>query len=410
MKKRKLYYGWIVVAGCFALAGATMGMTTNMLSLFVKPVCAELGIERSAYSLAGTILILCQMCTAPIVGKVYTKVKNPVRVMTFACIVVSGAMFGYSSADSLAEIYFFAALMGLSNAYVVDTAISMIIKNWFSKSGGTAVGIAMTGSGCAALIMTPLISGAIELMGWRWGFRIIAVLYFALSVPVLLTVIRSGPGEKEPDLAGGEEKTDVGGSSFSEAMRSPAFWLVTAACFLIGVSCMGTLQHTVPYLSDIGYSASRSSAVYSVIMASLIAGKIIIGRLFDKKGIVFAMTYGVTMMCLSLVLLMFASNFGAALAFGICFGLADSMVAVPAAFIIGEYFGRKDFAPIMGMTQVGQGLGMSLGVVVSGKIYDAMGGYSAAWILYMLLSLTGLILHVAAYRSNQSSNIQLKSD
>ena len=65
-KKKKIYYGWYVVAaGCISIA-MTTGIVNNCFSQFVKPVCADMGITRQDMSMIQTVFSIASMLFAMI--------------------------------------------------------------------------------------------------------------------------------------------------------------------------------------------------------------------------------------------------------------------------------------------------------------------------------------------------------
>ena len=55
------------------------------------------------------------------------------------------------------------------------------------------MGVALAGSGLAGSIMTPLVTATIQSSGWRAGFRQLTIVFFLITIPVILLLIKEHP-------------------------------------------------------------------------------------------------------------------------------------------------------------------------------------------------------------------------
>ena len=67
-KKKSLYYGWVIVVVGFLAHIASAFSISSTLSVFLKPLSADLGISRGAFSLIRSGEILIGAAAAPVVG------------------------------------------------------------------------------------------------------------------------------------------------------------------------------------------------------------------------------------------------------------------------------------------------------------------------------------------------------
>src|SRR5215471_7502796 len=68
IKKTAIYYGWVIVAVSFLAHIASAFSISSTLSVFLKPLSADLGISRGTFSLIRSGEILIGAAAAPVVG------------------------------------------------------------------------------------------------------------------------------------------------------------------------------------------------------------------------------------------------------------------------------------------------------------------------------------------------------
>ena len=67
-KRKSLYYGWVIVVVGFLGHIASAFSISSTLSVFLKPLSADLGISRGMFSLIRSGEILIGASAAPVVG------------------------------------------------------------------------------------------------------------------------------------------------------------------------------------------------------------------------------------------------------------------------------------------------------------------------------------------------------
>ncbi len=67
-KRAKIYYGWIIVVVAFLAHIASAFSISSTLSVFLKPLSADLAISRGTFSLIRSGEILIGAAAAPVVG------------------------------------------------------------------------------------------------------------------------------------------------------------------------------------------------------------------------------------------------------------------------------------------------------------------------------------------------------
>lgn len=386
----KLFYGWIVVVGCALMMGTSIGLFVNCNGIFIKPVCEDLGFTRGAFTLYASIASFVGMFMQVVYGNLYQ--KYPMLPFSRVSIfVVCSCVLGYSFATKLWHFYALAILYGLASTPVLTVTIASLVSNWFVDKKGLAMGLAYSGSGVTAAIMTPILSSVVQNVGWRWGYRLLAVTGFAVLFVSVFVLLREKPSDMgltpldnhsgtSPDA----KPLEPVGISKKQALKSPEFYMTAFGIAVFGATTMGTNPHVISCLTDTGYSAATASAVSSVVMVVMIFAKIALGAVFDRVGAARAAILSGLCMAASLVSIMLCR--GSAImpfVFAVCFGFGYSIGTVPASFLVIENFGAREFSAIYSISSMLSGIFSSFGPSITGALYDMSGSYDIVWPIYL---------------------------
>lgn len=404
-KSSKVFYGWFIVLACLMVQGSCTGIFTNCNSVFMATVPGALGVGRGSFALYTTIGGLIGQGATMIYGELYRRRPDGFKIFMLAsCFATSIAVFGYSISSKLWHFYAFSALFGCFMAPLAGLSITTLINNWFIEKRSLATGIAFTGSGITAAIMLPIVSKVVENYGWRWGYRLLAVSGFVLMFVSIVFFVCETPAKKGMMPYGYRQQADaevgalpeLAGLTRAQALKTPSFYLLALGFTLLGMVGMGISGHALSYLNEVGRS-DVSAKVMSMVMVVMIAGKIILGAVFDKMGSVKASILTGFCMVISAVSLHFAD-----LApfmpwvFAVCFGFGYSTLTVPYSYLISEIFGTKEFSAVYSVVMTISGLGGAFANPLAGALRDFFGTYKVVWPIYMLFALASTLCMVAS--------------
>ena len=187
MKRQKTggkFYGWYIVLAGMVIFSAIMGIIGNCISLFLVPVCRDLGFSRKAMGANQTIIFGCTALFSFFAGKFF-ETFNSKRVLQVCGILAGVAYFSYSFATKLWQFYLLSTLCGFCFAAMTIVPMSMIINNWFHQKSGVALGISFMGSGVGGMVFNFIAGGCMEAFGWRAAYRILAGLMLLLVLTAL---------------------------------------------------------------------------------------------------------------------------------------------------------------------------------------------------------------------------------
>ena len=409
IKKGKIFYGWFIVLAGIIITAAGIGIFNSTNSVFVKPICDELNLSRGEFTLHRTIITLIGAFLMPLYGKIIKRYGIK-KIFLTSSVSLALVTVGYSFTTQLWHFYAIAAINGVFINGVNFMVVGIMVGQWFDDKKGFATGLAYCGSGLGAAIMVPIVGQMIEQFGWRWSYRGMSIIAVLILIPTVLFIVKEHPEsmglkpytDKNKSTADTLEKQGAfAGIAFKQALRTPTFWMLAVSFLLISICAGGPNTHTIPYLTDIGYSPAFAASILSLTMIVLTAGKILLGFIFDRFGTLSGSLF-VAVCCLGYPLLaMAALNPAAPWAYAVLLGLASCGFSVPVMVLITKYFGNKDIPILFSVCTMITTFGTSASVPMMGAIYDITGSYKWAWTLLFIFAVIITICLIGANITNR---------
>jgi sugar phosphate permease len=259
---------------------------------------------------------------------------------------------------------------------------------WFIRRKATAIGIISTGFGLGG-VLVPLLSLLVLNFGWRQAVIVIGLSYWIVVLPLSLLVRRSpeavglrpdGDSPAEWENAAREGLgTGQGYVDFSprQVLKTPTFWVLSAGMSLFFAVHAGVIIHFVPMLVDKGMSQQTAAGMIALLALMNAPLRMTMGWLGDrwsKRGLLMMASLVGTA---ALVLLMFSTSMGQIYIFIALWAVAYSCNHLHWS-MLGQYYGRKNFALIRGMADMVRVLMVVSSPVFAGRVYDVTGSYQPA--------------------------------
>ena len=362
--KNKSIYPWVVV-GLLWIVALLNYMDRQMLSTMqeaMKVDIVELN-KAEAFGALMAIFLWIYGFMSPIAGMIADRVNRKWLVVG-SLFVWSAVTFLMGYAQDFHELYWLRAIMGVSEALYIPSALSLIADWHEGKSRSLAVGVHMTG-----LYVGQAIGGfgatAAAAFSWQATFHWFGIVGIAYSL-VLILFLKENPihniAIKEIDNVPKEKNSSVI-SGLSLLFTNWAFWIILiyfAAPSLPGWATKNWLPTlfadslNIP-MAEAGPISTITIAVSSFI--GVILGVILSDRWVQKniRGRIYTGAIGLGMTIPALLLLGFGHSFisviGAGLLFGIGFGIFDANnMPILCQFVSAKH--RATAYGIMNMTGV----------------------------------------------------------
>ena len=121
--------------------------------------------------------------------------------------------------------------------------ISTALTHWFEDKKGTALGIAIAGSGTGSFIWMQVVSRMLVKFSYQTTYAILGIIILVVCLPLTMFIMRM-----PPDATIKAQKKDK--ISYHDTHWSLQLILFAAGLFLLGMSISGTKMHIQPYLYD----------------------------------------------------------------------------------------------------------------------------------------------------------------
>jgi len=140
----------------------------------------------------------------------------------------------------------------------------------------------------------------------------------------------------------------------------------------------GPIFHTISYAIACGVPAITAVTVYSVEGLAGLGGRLALGVLADRYGVKRILIAGLLIQALAAGAFVFARRLDEFYAIAAVFGFAYGGVMPLYPVLAREYFGQRILGTVLGAATMVSTLGMALGPLGGGWIFDRFGGY--AWL------------------------------
>lgn len=387
--KNKFYYGWYIVIVGFFIMAIAYASVVSCQGLFIKPITEDLGFSRSAFSITTASLAFGLIIGSVFMGNLIKKYGIKV-VMLFSSVIVVAGLFIFSYLNQLYHFYIIAFLIGTAFPGLTSVSLSVLVNNWFGKSKkGVAMSIVFAGSGVGGMILTVLLNLLILNWGWRKAYFMNGLLILILLCPLILFVLKNSPKDMNLKRIGddADKSVEASGISFDTAKKSFSFWVLFISILLMSLISSAILNHQVPYLTDIGFSDIKAANLAAMAVGSLTIGKILLGSMYDKKGMVFGAFISNLLFALAVLILVFLPKATVFIYIYIavyCIGGSAATIAPP--ILTSGLFGEKDYPKLISIMNMAIGLGAVLGSTLCAIIYDFSKNYIPAWIIFFVIA------------------------
>lgn len=389
--ERPIFYGWWIVAAALMIQGFSIGLTQYAFPLFLKPVAEDFGTSRSSVAAGYSGLAIAMAALGPFLGHALD--RRSIRAIVGTGVFAMAAGFALIAAAPhlwLAGILF-AAVVGPGAMAAGPISASKLVANWFLRRRGLALGISATGTSLGGFLSPPLLTLAIERVGWRGATLAMAIALALIALPIVIFAVVGRPEERglAPD---GDPPTPTGAHgataaaaerTFGELLRDRNFLAITLAIGSSFAILGGLLTNLHAYATDLGISAERASLLISTFSAFGIAGKLGFGALADRRDKRSLVWIAMAVLAAFLAVLQARPSFGW-LAVGTAIGGVATGGFLPLwGALIADCFGREAFGRVMGLMGP---LMLPLNVTalqLAPWSYDVTGSYELAWLLFL---------------------------
>lgn len=405
MKNHKVFYGWWVVLGCVLITTTIVPPIMSLSNKFLIQVTTDMNISRSAFTLANTILQGLGIFISPFVSKKLAN-GNMKQIQSISIIGFVLSYASYSLAQNAIHLYISAFFIGIFYLNSTIIPVSIMVTNWFVKKRGLAMSLAMAGIGVGGTIFSPIVTMLLNNYGWRRTYQIMALIILVIALPTSLFLLKKRPEDMGLKAYGADEQ-NLSVKKVNKAIPSVAlsisqskvhifFWLMLVGMLANGLINSGALGQFPPAMEEL-HGAALQATIISIYSMVGIFGKLFLGWVNDKFGILVSTIFGCTMFALAFVFMLLGQNPNMLYLMAIVFGLGNAIGTVTPPLITSAIFGTEKYGEAYGIANSATQIGLSLGSLMVAGIYDINHSYQAAWLLLFALTVVTLISWIGSF-------------
>ncbi len=388
---------------------------SSTLGLFFRPFTAEFGWNRTQIATVQTISRVVEAGTAPLAGPLVDRFGAR-TLLPVGALVAGTALVGVTFVESLWQFYVvrgFVAAIGFT--LMGNLVTSVAINNWFIRMRGRALAISSTGASISNVVMIPVAVYVIAEHGWREMFWIFAILTWIVVLAPSTILIRRRPEDMglrpdgvEPNapqdpapttLLPGQQQAAPQEQAMPEpvwtrreALRAPAFWLI-AGCFAISsLAFQGINISLAPYVQDLGYEEALVAAALTTRAIVMAVTLPVVGLVAERSNMGPVRALPFILQTIGCVLFLFADEVWFLFPALIVYGMGITSLGVTQEVLWANSFGRLSLGSIRSMGFVITfGFGAT-GPIVMNLIYDQLGSYRPAFLIFIAFFAVSAIL------------------
>jgi MFS family permease len=383
-------YGWVIVA-VGALMTCVAAGSVFSLAVLLQPIAETTGWSRTGVSSAMTIVFL-SMGFAGFGWGALSDRFGPRAVVFSGSILLALGLLAASRATSLLEFQLaYGIVVGVA-AGSFFAPMMAAASNWFETQRSLAVSLVSAGLGVAPMTVSPFVSWLIQTYDWRTTQTIVAIGAVLLLAPASLLVRRAPSAQ----LAGTPAaRAAAAGPTVAAALRSPQFIVLALTYFACCATHSGPIFHTISYAMFCGVAPMAAVTIYSLEGLAGLGGRLLLGVAADRLGVKLVLIAGLVVQALAAGTFVFARELTDFYAISAVFGLAYGGVMPLYAALARGYFGPRIIGTMLGAASVVSCLGMALGPMLGGWIFDTFHAYTGLYLTSLALGLGAVAIAFA---------------
>ncbi|HWN14908.1 MAG TPA: MFS transporter, partial [Candidatus Dormibacteraeota bacterium] len=362
----RIFYGYWVVLALSLIVLLSMGIRFA-IGPFLKPVSAEIGIDRGTFSLVISLSLFLYGAFMPLVGRVVDRFGSRV-VCSVGAVVMAASLVATARMTTLWEFYLYYAVVGsLGLAATGHVMGSVALARWFVRRRGLAMSTLGAAGMAGMALVVPVAMWCILRYGWRATFVIMGVGSLAMMLPLTLWVLRDGPESMglEPDgdaaPAPAPATRTIERTAIGDALRVPSFWLLSVGLFNCGFSMSLLSAHGVPMLTDHGFHPMTASSAIGFLGMTAIGGGLLLGLISDRWGRTPVLAAVYVLRLIAFAMLFFVRDPVLLLMVAAIGGVGMSGTLAMTSALTGDIFGRYSVGSIFGLIFLSHQTGAALG-------------------------------------------------
>ncbi len=384
--------GWAIVGAFFLAAAFIQGSGFDTTGVFLAPLVKHFGWSRAQVSTLPSMIAIFIGVSAPLIGWLLDRFEAK-WIAAIGSLLAAAAFVIAGTANSYTTMLIAYCTLGVGMASGAVLPCYFVVSNWFSDRRGLALSVSQVGIEVGGTVMALVTAYFIQAHGWRFAYIALALpIVFLVTPPLALLVENRPPDERPAEVAVTAQAQSVPGLDVGEALASRSFWLIAIFDFCSVAVGTGIVVHLIPYLIGLGFSPTRATTAFSIMLAFQLPGKPVLGWLADRIGIRLTMTIDIALVAIGCALLLGARHALPLGLFVVVYGFTFGAPVPLIPMLLADAVGLKRFGSLMGLLSIPAVIGSASGPIVAGLIFDRTGSYTWSLELFTVMLAAAAVL------------------
>ena len=370
----------LAVVACF-LVLLIGGGARFAIGLTFKPMVDEFGWSRGELGIAVGLYMVVSAFATFIAGRLADRFSP--RALLIGGTVIGGA--GIAAMSLVTQpwhaLVLYGVVFAIGNGAASLVIVGVIVTRVYPGRTGLANAIAISGMSVGQLVMIALLAAVMVQIGWRAVFIWIGVAHLVL-LPLLIGI----PGQ---GAAGSARKGEL---PLRDAARSRQFWLLLAIYAICGLDDFFVTTHVAAFAQDRGLSPLIAGNLLALMGLTGLAGVIASGLASDRLGPVWPTAAAFAARIVVFAWIAIDQSPLSIAVFALVFGATFLVTAPLTVVFVRESFGTRNLGALAGFITMTHQIFGGLGAYAGAAIFDATGGYDAAFVVMLASAVVALAL------------------
>jgi MFS family permease len=389
-------WGGVVLASILMLA--TLPGRTQGLGLVTEPILAELRIDRLAYANLNLWATLIGALFCFPTG--WALDRWGLRPVTATCLVLLGGAVWMLSrvGDGVVPLFLLLVATRATGQSALSVCSITTVGKWFPVRAGPAMGAFSVLLSIFFAIAFGVVGWSVRAHGWRLAWQGIALALMAAILPLVLLALREpprGPDIPVPEGSVSAAERRPAGTSLSEALRTPLFWVFAGAGALFNLASAGLGLFNEAVLAESGFDQQAYHRFLVISTLFALVGQLGCGWLTRRHRFQTLALWAMVLYAVALGIIPMVRGPVQLTVVAALLGVAGGMIIVLFFAVWGEAFGGRQLGRIQGAAQMLTVISSALGPVLFAECHARAGSYAP--LLYGLVPVL-ILMGIAAER------------
>jgi sugar phosphate permease len=406
---KRIFYGWYMVGASCAMQFIQSTLLLQSFGAYFAVLRDDRGWSKTELSGAAALHQVEAAILGPLLGWLIDRF-GPQWVIRAGVVSFGVGFILLSTVDSLFAFYgaFIVTALGASLCGFFPLSVALI--HWFERHRARALSSLQTGVALGGLAL-PAVAWALTTWGWRTTAFASGIIVIVICLPLSFIIrrspedigevmdgIRSRSRDPVPNSVK-ESKETIHDFTAREALRTPAFWLLSLGHGFALFVVMAVNTHAITHMKeDLGYTIEAASLAITLQTVAQLGGVGLgawMGDRFEKRIVSAICMLG---HMIGLLLLTYATGPAMIVAYAILHGTAWGLRGSLMQAIRADYFGRTAIGMILGFSSMITVIGQIGGPMIAGIFADMTGNYRLGFTTLALLAGLGSAFFLLAKR------------